>query len=171
MGAVYEWFKTVEGMPYGYHNFLFGWIDTYAKNFPPVLQAELFPIGFRLVEKIIPSAIKTVYTLALNKRLNTTDLEIPEIAAECAKRGLRIGDIMAWPEQDDWVYPDGYSMVCSSFVAEAYKHAGILNFDVQGTEMTPKDVTSLTFFDKNWTKPDACVKADPELPYCQLIGE
>ena len=37
--------------------------------------------------------------------------------------------------------------------------------------MTPKDVTSLTFFDKNWTRPDACVKADPDLPYCQLIGD
>jgi hypothetical protein len=26
--AAVEWFKSVEGMPYGYHNFLFGWIDT-----------------------------------------------------------------------------------------------------------------------------------------------
>lgn len=37
--------------------------------------------------------------------------------------------------------------------------------------MTPKDVTSLAIFDKNYTRPDACVKADPDLPYCQFIGD
>jgi len=26
--AAVEFFKKVEGLPYGYHNFLFGWIDT-----------------------------------------------------------------------------------------------------------------------------------------------
>ena len=88
--AVYEWFKTVEGMPYGYHNFLFGWIDTVNDNYPPVLQAPLFPIAFRLVEKLAPSAIKTMFTLAINKRLGTEDLQIPELAAEAAKRNLTI---------------------------------------------------------------------------------
>lgn len=125
--AVYEWFKTVEGMPYGYHNFMFGWIDTVSENYPPVLQAELLPIAMRLVEKVIPSAIETIFTLALNKRLNTTDLNVAEIAAECANRNLTVGDVMTWVEQDDWVYPDGYSMVCSSFVAACYKRSGILD--------------------------------------------
>jgi len=27
--AAFEWFKNgIEGTPYGYHNFIFGWIDT-----------------------------------------------------------------------------------------------------------------------------------------------
>jgi len=26
--AAAEWFKKMEGYPYGYHNFLFGWFDT-----------------------------------------------------------------------------------------------------------------------------------------------
>ena len=169
--AVYEWFKTVEGLPYGYHNLLFGWIDTVNENFPPILQAELFPIAFRLVEKVVPSAIKAVYGLPLNKRLGTTDLEIPELVAECAKRNLTINEVMTWVEQDAWEYPDGYSMVCSSFVAAAYKRAGILDESIQATEMAPRDVTQLSLFDKNWTRPDACVKADPDLPYCQLIGD
>ena len=33
--AAYEWFKTVEGLPFGYHNFLFGWVDTPDKSYPP----------------------------------------------------------------------------------------------------------------------------------------
>jgi len=48
---------------------------------------------------------------------------------------------MIRPEQDDWVYPDGKSMVCDVFVLEVYKAAGVfgsppLNF--QATEFTPK---------------------------------
>ncbi len=41
-----KYFESVEGMPYGYHNFLFGWIDTPYSNYPPVLPAELLPIAF-----------------------------------------------------------------------------------------------------------------------------
>jgi hypothetical protein len=33
---------------------------------------------------------------------------------------------MAVVEEDKWIYPDGYSMVCSSFVLAAYMRAGIL---------------------------------------------
>ena len=36
-----EFFKEMEGLPYGYHNFLFGWIDTPKDNYPPVLDPEL----------------------------------------------------------------------------------------------------------------------------------
>jgi len=29
----------------------------------------------------------------------------------------------------------------------------------------------LDFFDKDFVKPESCVEADPNLPYCQLIGD
>jgi len=32
-----EFFKKVEGMPYGYHNFLFGWIDKTSECLPSML--------------------------------------------------------------------------------------------------------------------------------------
>jgi hypothetical protein len=35
--AANDWFFQTEGLPYGYHNFLFGWIDTPRDNLPPVL--------------------------------------------------------------------------------------------------------------------------------------
>ena len=32
-----EFFKKVEGLPYGYHNFIFGWIDKTSECLPPML--------------------------------------------------------------------------------------------------------------------------------------
>lgn len=38
-------------------------------------------------------------------------------------------------EQDDWVYSDGPSMVCSSFVVGVYKAAGLFgDLSIQATE-------------------------------------
>lgn len=70
--AVIEWFKTVEGLPYGYHNFLFGWVDTANKSFPPLLDIELVPVIFSILEKIKPTVVDIFLNQALNKRLNTT---------------------------------------------------------------------------------------------------
>jgi hypothetical protein len=42
----------MEGLPYGYHNFLFGWIDTPYDNLPPLLPPGLIPIAFSLLEGI-----------------------------------------------------------------------------------------------------------------------
>lgn len=70
--AVIEWFKTVEGLPYGYHNFLFGWVDTPDKSYPPLLDADLVPVVFSILEKFIPNVVDIFLNQALNKRLNTT---------------------------------------------------------------------------------------------------
>ena len=170
--AVYEWFKTVEGMPYGFHNFIFGWIDTVADNLPPILDPEIFTVGFSLVEQIIPSAIANVYGLAMNKRLGTTGLTIAEMQVVAMQQGTTLLEVQTIPEMDGWWYPDGYSYVCSSFVLAMYKEAGILgDLILQGTEFTPKDVYSLNIFDLNATLPAICTEADPQIPYCQILGE
>ena len=83
---------------------------------------------------------------------------------------------MAMPELDGWEYTseeprDGLSYVCSAYVTAMYKAGGLFDdFDVQATEFQPRDVYSLNFFDLNYERPDACVAADPSLPYCQLLG-
>ena len=65
---------------------------------------------------------------------------------------------MAIPEQDKWVYSDGYSMVCSCFVVGMYKAGGLFgDFDIQATEFTPRDVLMLNFWDLNRNRPAACV--------------
>jgi len=41
-----EWFKKYEGTPYGFANFLFGWLDTPDKNLPDYLNIEFLFLWF-----------------------------------------------------------------------------------------------------------------------------
>lgn len=57
-------------------------------------------------------------------------------------------------------------------MAALYKAAGLFApYDVNGPEFTPKDVYTLNFFDQNFKKPEACQQADPNQPYCQILGK
>ena len=49
-----EWFKTMEGYPYGYHNFLLSWLDTVNDNIPPLMPREIIPIVFDIMDHIAP---------------------------------------------------------------------------------------------------------------------
>jgi hypothetical protein len=108
-----------------------------------------------------------------NRKLN-----ISEIAAEGAKRGLNMSEIMAITEQDGWKYEgqyhDGESYVCSSYVAALWKAAGLFGDDeINAVEWSPKDVYQVKFFDsdnKN-KRPQACKDADPDGEFCQLLGK
>jgi hypothetical protein len=175
--AAREFFYETEGLPYGYHNFLFGWIDTAEHNWPPLLPVKLVPIVFSMLEKVIPETVDVFLAQALNKRIGTKGLNMAGLAAEGAKRGMTIEDIMAVPEQDHWVYEgveprDGWSYVCSAYVAAVYKAAGLFDgHDVQATEFTPRDVYTLNVFDTNYKVTEDCAKADPGQPFCQLLGK
>jgi hypothetical protein len=63
---------------------------------------------------------------------------------------------MALPEIDGWEYTgeeprDGWSYVCSAYVAAMYKAAGLFDdLEINATEFTPKDVYTLDFFDTNF---------------------
>ena len=52
-----------------------------------------------------------------------------------------------------------------------YKAAGILVEPVNATEFTPRDNYMLDIFDTSFKRPQVCIDADPNLPYCQLIGD
>jgi len=70
-------------------------------------------------------------------------------------------------EQDEWVYSDGPSYVCSAFAAGLYKAAGLFDgMDIQATEFTPRDVYMLDIYDRDYVVPEKCRVNDPELPYC-----
>jgi len=79
-----------EGLPYGFHNFLYGWIDTTKNNLPGLLANELLPIIFAMIEVILPKVAFNFFAEALNFRLGTTGLNIQGLAAEAAKKGLSI---------------------------------------------------------------------------------
>ena len=84
---------------------------------------------------------------------------------------------MAVVEQDGWMYTrqepvDGLSYVCSAYVAAMYKEAGLFDdMEINATEFAPKDVYRMAFFDLEYPRPQQCVDADPDLPFCQLLGK
>ena len=137
--AAVEFFKRVEGLPYGYHNFLFGWLDTPDQNYPAVLDSNLVMVIFSYIERLYEFPIKRILTESLNKRLGTEGLHLSEIAVEMNKRGMRMADLMAQVEKDGWEYSDGLSYVCSAFAAACYKAGGLLP-EIEATEFTPRDV-------------------------------
>lgn len=55
--AARDFFRATEGLPYGYHNFLFGWVDTPVDNWPPLLPSGFIPIVFSILEDFLPSTV------------------------------------------------------------------------------------------------------------------
>ena len=43
--AAWEYAKSMAGLPYGYHNLIFSWIDTISDNYPSPLDANLVGIS------------------------------------------------------------------------------------------------------------------------------
>lgn len=125
--------------------------------------------------KIQPAYAANMWNEALNKRLGTQGLELPEIIVEAEKNGTSFDNLLTIPEQDDWVYTDGKSTSCVAFILEMYKAAGLFGSNassIQVTEFTIKDAYTLNFFESNSSRlPKWCNKDDNvKLPYCQIKG-
>jgi len=71
--AAREFYFSMEGSPYGYHNFLYGWVDTPEDNWPPIFPAHFGPILFSWIEHYAPNLATDMFTEALNKRLGVSD--------------------------------------------------------------------------------------------------
>lgn len=86
-------------------------------------------------------------------------------------------EVMAEVELDSYTYTglgplDGPSYVCSAFVTGLWNAGGLFEpYEINAKEFHPADVYRMNFFDTTTPRPDACVEADPDLPFCQLIGK
>jgi hypothetical protein len=147
--AANDWFYKHEGLPYGFHNFLYSWVDTPADNWPEILPIELVPIAFSILEKFDKNLTDTFFTQSLYKKLDIEWVEgqsnISTMAYEGRKRNMSISDVMAIVEEDGWKYTgeyhDGESYVCSCWVASVWKAAGIFgDHKINAVEQSPKDV-------------------------------
>jgi hypothetical protein len=168
-----EWVNGMLGYPYGYHNFLFGWVDTEEMNWPPVLRPELVAPVFALVEKISASGAQEVFNAPMNMRLNggTANWTVSEIAEYIYQQNITFEQLYAQVEQDSWVYYDGPSLVCSSFVAALWRAGGLFGDTVfQATEFTPRNNYEMIFVNPNPTVPLSCKIIDPVNPQCQIMG-
>lgn len=47
--AAREFYFEMEGVPYGYHNFMYGWVDTAEDNWPPLLPHHFVPLLWKWV--------------------------------------------------------------------------------------------------------------------------
>ncbi|KAG0601359.1 hypothetical protein M758_11G104400 [Ceratodon purpureus] len=173
--AAWEYARRMNGMPYGYHNMIFSWIDTPTDNYPPPLDSNLVASVITMWTRLQPDYAANMWNEALNKRLNTTGLDLPGIMVESEKRGIAFEKLLAIPEKDDWEYSDGFSTTCVAFILQMYKEAGLfgpLAKSVQVTEFTIRDAYMLKFFEDDVSRlPNWCNATNAATPFCQILGE
>jgi hypothetical protein len=84
--AAQEFFKRTEGLPYGFHNFLYGWVDS--EVMAPLIPHGGMSYAFTLFEKVMPWVSEIFISQSLNKRMNTRGLGMKDVVIEAAKRNI-----------------------------------------------------------------------------------
>ncbi len=161
----WKFIKSVYGTPFGFHGYFTATFDKPEHSTPEWWHIEWFSLLFVMLEKIMHKNIYPIYTSTLEKRLGGKT--IAKNFEIIFKQKKNVGDILATPEKDEWVYNDGPSYVCSALVAGIYKSAGIFgNLKINAKEFTPKDVYELEIFDKTGKYiPEEC-KPYSKYGYC-----
>jgi len=185
--AALEWFSTVEGLDYGFHNLLFGWIDTVGGNYPCLppdwsvcLGWDAVEVLFGLMDAWVPVVGDLLFNEAFNHRLNTTGLKAADLYHQAALAGVPYGTLPTIVEDDSFTYnttrngvvTQGRSMVCCVLVCSMWKAGGAFGeagSEIQCGEQTNADVYQLNILDAP-ARPAECVAADPTNPLCQVEG-
>ncbi|KAL0248413.1 hypothetical protein GEMRC1_003649 [Eukaryota sp. GEM-RC1] len=169
-----EFFKSREHNPYGYSNFMSSWIDTTDSSYPGYIQWPMLLAGLKLAERFVPDKTEILVLKGASQKLGQNWFKnLDELSQYLTKINMTFGEMWALPEDDDWLYDGRHQLICSSFVVATLKAAGVFDEAVakglMATEFTPKDVTQLDIFEKNWsTKPAECGLGD--FSGCQIGG-
>lgn len=175
----WEWFDKTKGMPYGYRNFIFVFLDTVNQNLPPIVDVEFVYMVSKILEVTEPELqTDVIMKEALNQRLGITELDkmlsLEQIQMKIAKGETKfqnLAQIFAVPEVDKHMYSDGYSLVCSSYVVSFYQMSGMLgDLEIVPAEFSPGDLYQMDIFDLDRKRPAECVANDPDLKWCQIMG-
>ena len=169
----WSWFENeMEGVPYGFPNFVFTWIDTTNTSFPFITTNDFEDIFYGVLNIFYKELGDLFGIEAFNFRLNTTGLNFQQVMAEAARRGMTLQDLMAIPEKEGWPYTPGVAYTCSCFVIAFWEHGGMFgDMEVLPNEFTPRDLYTLDVYDKNWKRPQECIDDNPDIPYCQVTGK
>ena len=169
-----EFFKSVEGLPYGYNNFIFGWIDTLYDNYPNPFSSEFLYVLLNKFSNKKDSFPNKYFSQGLNKRLGTENLNFNEVLVEALNKKIKFKQLLIVPERDKWIYKNkirpGRSMVCDVFVLSFLKSSGLFkNIDIDVSEFTPKDLYQLKIFNDTWLNKSniKCLNNDS---WCQILG-
>eukprot|EP01138_Halocafeteria_seosinensis_P014845 gb/GECG01015155.1/.p1 GENE.gb/GECG01015155.1/~~gb/GECG01015155.1/.p1 ORF type:complete len:584 (+),score=51.41 gb/GECG01015155.1/:1-1752(+) len=179
--AYWKWFRTVEGMPYGFHNMLYSFMDTSdpERNFPsPIGNWEIQTLLNVWSTLYAPEDHTSVYSLfiqALNHRTGQSCKDMTCVTDWLVNHNKTIGEVTAIPEQDEWMYGQNYSLVCSVFTAHGWKVGlkGVIP-DYEATEQTPKDNCQMKLFSTSRIDASVCpngLHTSANGNYCQIMGE
>jgi hypothetical protein len=183
-GKFWNWFKQVQGMPYGYHSMLYSFLDTYPlRNLPQPIDNAMLTWFTTAFDRILPNttegvSIYALFTEGLNHRLGGFCPDMKCVMGKLLDKKQMLGQITAMPEQDVWKFDGGnFSMVCSIFVARAWNEGMASGWpSYQGGEQTPKDNYQMQIYDANRFNAQNCpngLMSDPtgNGKYCQLMGK
>jgi len=189
-------FHAHEGLDYGYHALVTGWIDTQRQNYPCLppydlpqeqkqcLTWELLEVVVPFVTKFIPSLQKP-FLPAWNFHVTgdpTGELSATQLYRLVSEKGIDVSSIPAVVEQDGVKYQTiynngtrtrGIAMVCDVMVCSVWKAAGLfkgVDDQVSCVEQTNNDVYNLEILAAPRSRKEACVKKDPNNALCQLMG-
>jgi len=179
--AALQFIQQNLNLNYGFGNLLWGWVDFESDNYPYPLTWQLHELLPGLLSKISPAIADLLWNQAFNFRLQTQGLNAAELYEQAYSKGLTFGELVSLPEQDNWMYVQqnngnqtvkGRSMVCDVFVCEAWKAGGLFgSTPFSCSEATNWDIYTLNVFDPSYVIPPQCAAADPDLPFCQLLGK
>lgn len=189
--AALQFFRSTEGVDYGYYNMLMAWLDTEKDNYPCVapdftmcLTWSHVEILMGVLDHLAPSIADLLFSQAFNHRVGTTGLRPAEVL-QYAYQNKSMSNLALLPiivEDDSWNYSikrynqttQAPSMVCCVFVCHMWKAGGLfddLDREVNCGEFTNSDDYMLTLLDGKFQKPPQCVSADPDNQLCQLGGD
>lgn len=169
-----NWWDKNKGTPYGFNNFIWGWIDSKNRNFPNPMSSELFSnvVSFMYRHNIAKQELDSFIMEPLNKRLeyyfklkplnNFTD-----ILEWTYVEKISLYDLWTLVEQDEWLYNNSYSRVCDTFILTLFKLGGIIPHHIQITEFTPRDFYMTNLFEDKIVQ--IMGKYKIELPYFNSI--
>jgi len=198
--AAQVFWEDQRGLPYGYHEYLWEWVDAGNLNLPwnPHDQGQSLSMIFEGMENYLGNTSKigawSMLIQAVNARLDQNFFSMAEMYnyfMDVDKRDdvyQRLLEVVSEPEQDSynyWNHPNvcnqtirphdctGRSMICEVFVFSILKHAGIFD-DVtfQASEVDPRSAYLADIWDTSYMWPDKrCQQQVNETGFCQIIGK
>ncbi|KAF2544172.1 hypothetical protein F2Q68_00031919 [Brassica cretica] len=102
---------------------------------------------------------------SIDRLSDSPGLDLPDVLVEVEKCGSYFDELLAVPEHDDWIYSDGKSTFCITFILEMYKEGGLL--DPISSSIQVAEFTNNASCLPKWCKDNNDVK----LPHCQILGK
>lgn len=191
-------YEVNQGLPYGYHEYLWEWVDDGNSNIPwkPNDHGESLALIFEGMQNYMGNTSKvgawSMLLMAVNNRLGTHYGTMSEMFLDFIATGQKdvyqhMLDAVSMPEQDTYTYWNnesvcnmtvrkdctGRSMICEVFVFSTLKHAGVFgDLDFQAAEVDPRSAYQAAIWNTSYVWPDERCASQMKggKKFCQIIG-